>query len=219
MFKILIIEDNISIKKELKAYLSEFYQVECIDDFSQTFEFILSFKPDLIILDLNLPIFDGHFILEKIRSTSNVPIIVVTSKDTTSDELLAMKLGADDYVHKPYHLQILHSRIENLLKRCYNTSNILTINNYSLDYGKNELKYQENIVPITNTESKILYYLFKNKNKLISKNKIMKYLWDSDLFIDENALAVNISRIRKKLPTNLIQTVRNVGYAIYESTT
>ncbi len=219
MFKILIIEDNLSIKQELKLYLSQFYQVECVNDFTQTFELIDSFKPDLLMVDLNLPIFDGHLIVEKVRASSNIPIIVVTSKDNTADELLAMKLGADDYVHKPYHLQILQSRIDNLLKRCYNLSNIITMLDYSLDYSKNEFKYKEEIIPITNTESKILYYLLKNKNKLISKNEIMKYLWDSDLFIDENALAVNISRIRKKIPTELIQTVRNVGYGIYEPTT
>lgn len=198
MFKILIIEDNLSIKQELKLYLSQFYQVECVNDFTQTFALIESFKPDLLLIDLNLPIFDGHLIVEKVRSFSSIPIIVVTSKGNTADELLAMKLGADDYVHKPYHLQILQSRIDNLLKRCYNLSNIIAILDYSLDYNKNEFKYKEKIIPITNTESKILYYLLKNKNKLISKTEIMKYLWDSDLFIDENALAVNISRIRKK---------------------
>lgn len=218
MYKILIIEDNVSIKKELMSYLQNYYHVECVNDFSQTFEQIESFKPDLLLIDLNLPIYDGHFIVDQIRKTSTVPIIVVTSKDNTSDELLAVKLGADDYIHKPYHLQILQTRIDNLLKRAYLNASFLSVGKYVLDYTKNEIKVEDEIISLTNTETKILYCLFKSKNNLVTKSDLMKFLWDSDLFIDENALAVNISRIRKKIKENIIQNIRNMGYVIYETT-
>lgn len=223
MYHIMIIEDNEKIRKELCDFLSKNgYQTSGPDDFEHILKIIQNSKVDLLLLDLNLPVVDGHYICSEIRKKSNLPIIVVTSRDSEMDELISMNLGADDFVTKPYNLQILLARIARVLQRSYEheNSNILKIHDIALDILKSTLSYKGKSCDLTKNELRIMHCLFINKNKIVSRNELMQHMWDCDLFVDDNTLTVNINRLRKKLELlqldDLIVTKRGLGYIIYE---
>lgn len=223
MYKIMIIEDNEKIRNELSDFLGKNgYEALAPHDFEHVLEAIDTQKPDLLLLDLNLPVYDGHFICREVRKKSNLPIIIVTSRDSDMDELISMNLGADDFVTKPYNLQILLARLSRVLQRTYEhaSSNILYIHDIALDVSKSTLTYQGKTVDLTKNEQRIMHCLFQNKNKIVSRNELMQHMWDCDLFVDDNTLTVNINRLRKKLEylrlDDLIQTKRGMGYIIYE---
>lgn len=223
MYKIMIVEDNKSIRNELDIFLSKHgYQVVVLDNFDNVVDDILKENPDCLLLDLTLPNIDGHFISRKLREKSLMPIIVVTSRDSTVDELMSINYGADDYITKPYDLQILLARLEALMRRTYEseTENSLFIKGIKLDLAKGLIIYQNQELNITKNEIFILSYLIQNKNKIVIREDLMKHLWGSDLFIDDNTLTVNINRIRVKLSEigieDLIETKRGMGYMINE---
>lgn len=223
MYRIMVIEDNEKIRNELCDFLSKNgYEAIGPDDFEHILESIQAEKPDLLLLDLNLPVYDGHYICREVRKNSNLPIIIVTSRDSDMDELISMNLGADDFVTKPYNLQILLARLSRVLQRSYEhtSSNTLNIHDISLDISKSTLSYQGNSVDLTKNELRIMHCLFQNKNKIVSRNELMQHMWDCDLFVDDNTLTVNINRLRKKLEylrlDDLIQTKRGMGYIVYE---
>lgn len=223
MYRILVVEDNEKIRMELCDFLSKNgYRSEGCCDFANILEEINSHKPDLILLDLNLPFMDGHFICRELRRTSNVPIIIVTSRNSEIDELQSMHLGADDYVTKPYNLQILLARIDRVLKRVYETkdNNRMKVGEVTMDVSKSTLSYQDQTVDLTKNELRIMHCLFQNKNTIVSREKLMKHMWDCDAFVDDNTLTVNINRLRKKLEyiglIDFIETKRGLGYIIYE---
>ncbi len=223
MYRILVVEDNEKIRMELCDFLSKNgYRSEGCCDFANILEEISSRKPDLILLDLNLPFMDGHFICRELRRTSNVPIIIVTSRNSEIDELQSMHLGADDYVTKPYNLQILLARIDRVLKRVYETkdNNRMKVGEVVMDVSKSTLTYQDQTVDLTKNELRIMHCLFQNKNTIVSREKLMKHMWDCDAFVDDNTLTVNINRLRKKLEyiglIDFIETKRGLGYIIYE---
>ena len=210
MFKIFIVEDEITIRTELKTLLEK-YGYECIttDDFTSVLSAIEAASPHLILLDINLPHFDGYHICREIRSHSQIPIIIVTSRNSDVDELMSMNLGADDFITKPYHTQILLARIAALLKRSYQTDHELsdstiTANGQTAELTKNELK--------------ILHLLMQNKGTIQSRDELINALWQTDEFIDDNTLTVNINRLRKKLEsigvTNYLKTKRGMGYIV-----
>lgn len=219
--KILIVEDNETIRNELKIFLTKYnYDVDFLEDFENPVEDILKDKPDLILLDINLPIFDGYYICRGIRKQSDVPIIIVTSRNSDMDELMSMNLGADDFVTKPYNTQILLARIASVLNRTYKSSqnDKNEFKGLSLYAQKSQAEYNGKTVDLTKNEVKILSILMKNKDNITSRNKIMEYLWQSDEFVDDNTLTVNVNRLRKKLEDigakNYIQTKRGQGYSL-----
>lgn len=223
MYRILVVEDNEKIRMELCDFLSKNgYRSEGCSNFSNILEDIRSRKPDLILLDLNLPFMDGHFICRELRRTSNVPIIIVTSRNSEIDELQSMHLGADDYVTKPYKLQILLARIDRVLQRVYETkdANHMKVGEVTMDITKSALSFQNKTVDLTKNELRIMHCLFQNKNTIVSREKLMKHMWDCDAFVDDNTLTVNINRLRKKLEyiglIDFIETKRGLGYIIYE---
>ncbi|MEG1475534.1 MAG: response regulator transcription factor [Longicatena sp.] len=223
MYRIMIIEDNEKIRNELSDFLEKNgYETLLITDFEHILDTIHQEKPDLLLLDLNLPVVDGHFVCREVRKTSAIPIIVVTSRDSEMDELISMNLGADDFVTKPYNLQILLARLSRVLQRSYEHSNgnVLAIKGITLDISKSTLTYKEQSVDLTKNELRIMHCLFENKNRIVSRNELMQHMWDCDLFVDDNTLTVNINRLRKKLEylrlDDLIQTKRGMGYLIYE---
>ena len=223
MYHIMIIEDNEKIRTELCEFLTKNgYQTSGLDDFEHALAQIAKQKPDLLLLDLNLPVVDGHYICREVRKTSDLPIIIVTSRDSDMDELISMNLGADDFVTKPYNLQILLARISRVLQRTYEHSsgNVLMIHDIALDISKSTLTYHGESVDLTKNELRIMHCLFQNKNKIVSRNELMQHMWDCELFVDDNTLTVNINRLRKKLEyirlDDLIQTKRGLGYIIYE---
>ncbi|MPM36142.1 Response regulator protein GraR [bioreactor metagenome] len=222
MKKLMVIEDSEVIRQELSSLLSKYgYDVIAPDNFDNIINEIETKNPNLILLDINLPVFDGFYICREVRKTSNVPIIIVTSRDSDMDELMSMNLGADDFVTKPYNTQILLARISSVLKRAYgDTENmdILTYKDLQLNLSKGTIHAFGNTLEISKNELKILSYLMKNKETIVSRDKIMNYMWNSDVFVDDNTLSVNVNRLRKKLEEigldNYIETRRGLGYII-----
>ncbi|MGL6108207.1 response regulator transcription factor [Romboutsia sp.] len=220
MNKILIIEDSIVIREELTLLLSKYgYDVIAPESFENIIEYIQALSPHLILLDINLPIFDGLYICREIRKISNIPIIIVTSRDSEMDELMSMNLGADDFITKPYNTQILLARISSVLKRSY--TNIESVDsviykNLALNLSKGIVASNGNSIELSKNEFKILSYLIKNKGSIISREKLMTYMWNSDVFVDDNTLSVNVNRLRKKLEelglNDYIETRRGLGY-------
>ncbi|APF24119.1 hypothetical protein NPD4_2144 [Clostridium butyricum] len=216
----MIIEDEVIIREELKSFLSKYnYEVIAPSDFENVIEFILNENPDLILLDINLPIFDGYYICREIRKTSDIPIIIVTSRDSDMDELMSMNLGADDFVSKPYNTQILLARIAALLKRSggsSNTSKYLIYNNFKINLSNATISWKDKEIELTKNEIKILSCLIENKGSIVSREILMEYLWKSDYFVDDSTLTVNITRLRRKLEgigiKDAIETRRGLGY-------
>jgi DNA-binding response OmpR family regulator len=218
--KVLIIEDSKVIRDELNLLLTrDGYQVIAPDSFYNIIEYILEQNSHLILLDINLPVYDGYYICREIRKHSKVPIIIVTSRDSEMDELMSMNLGADDFVTKPYNTQILLARINSLLKRTYidmKASDILTYNDLKLNPLEGNIEANGKILELSKNELKILSYLIKNKGNIVSRDKLMNYMWNSDVFVDDNTLSVNVNRLRKKLEeldlNDYIETKRGMGY-------
>ncbi|SCG99823.1 Glycopeptide resistance-associated protein R [uncultured Clostridium sp.] len=220
MEKIIIVEDDEIIRDELKNFLNKYgYEVIAPKEFEDIVKFILDENDNLVLLDINLPIFDGYYICREVRKESDVPIIVVTSRDSDMDELMSMNLGADDFVTKPYNTQILLARISALLKRSgcnVTSSNILTYKDLKLNLSNATITYKDKEIELTKNEVKILSYMINNKGQIISRDLLMEHLWNSDYFVDDSTLNVNIARLRKKLDEvgmeNIIETRRGLGY-------
>lgn len=223
MYKITIVEDDKNIREELKEFLyKNGYDATSVDSFDTVVDDVLNMQPHLLLLDLTLPVYDGYYICREIRKLSDVPIIIVTSRDSDIDELMSMNVGADDFVTKPYNLQILLARIDRILKRTYESGNqsMLSVQGIQLDISKNMLIHNEERVELTKNEFRILHCLFRNKNEIVSRDALMEDMWDGDLFVDDNTLTVNMNRVRKKLEQlgmkDVIQTKRGLGYIVYE---
>lgn len=224
MNKIMLVEDNEVIRNELKVFLNNNgYEVEALTTFDNAIEDVLESNADCLLLDLTLPNIDGHFIAREIRKVSQMPIIVVTSRDSKMDELLSINTGADDYITKPYDLQILLARLESLLRRVnkIETSSEYNIKGLTVDLEKASISKDNFNIDLTKNEMLILTYLIKNKNKIVTREMLMEHLWGGDSFIDENTLTVNVNRLRTKLSElevdDLIETKRGMGYIINES--
>lgn len=219
--RIFIIEDDVKIRNELKAFLEK-YGYECMasDGFDNVVDDALSSKSHLILLDITLPLYDGYHICREIRRSSDVPIIMVTSRDSDSDELMSMTLGADDFITKPYNTQVLLAHIQSVLKRAYHTESSKTIEHKGvvLDVSKSLVRFKDRQVDLTKNELRILYILMDNRDTIISRDDIMSDLWQSDEFVDDNTLTVNINRLRKKLEgigiEDFLITKRGQGYMV-----
>ncbi|OSB13530.1 response regulator transcription factor [Clostridium botulinum] len=220
MKKILIIEDDEVIREELQNFLRKYgYEVNAPIEFNNIIQYVEKENASLILLDINLPEFDGYYICREIRKTSDVPIIIVTSRDSEVDELISMNLGADDFVTKPYNTEILLARITNILKRAYGnlkTNNTLNYKDFNLNLSNATVIYKDKSLELTKNEVKILSYLINNRGNIVKRDSLMEYLWKSDYFVDDSTLTVNINRLRKKLQEigieNPIETRRGLGY-------
>ena len=222
MDKILIVEDDEKLRVELEKFLkNNGYNISTISKFDNITEDILNKNADLVLLDINLPGADGEYICKEIRKTSNVPIIMITCRDNELDELISLNNGADQYVTKPYNLQILLAKISGLLKRNQRTvmkQNKIDFKDFILDVSKSVIEANNKQVELTKNEFKILHFLTLNRGKIVPREDIMEYLWDSEAFIDDNTLTVNIKRLRSKLEElnlqDLIETRRGQGYIL-----
>ena len=222
MHKILIVEDDKKLREELEIFLNKNgYKTKILEDFSNTIEDILNEKADLVLLDINLPKFDGEYILKEIRKVSEVPIIIITSRDNEMDELLSMNYGADHYVTKPFNIQILLAKIASVLRRstALETSfDKIDSHEFILNISKSLIEKDEKKIELTKNELKILHFLVQRRGKIVSREEIMEYLWDSESFIDDNTLTVNMTRLRNKLDQlglkELIATKRGQGYIL-----
>jgi len=222
MQKILIIEDDEKLRKELENFLNKNgFIATSLNKFDNAVEDIQKIQADLLLLDINLPYTDGEFICKEVRKTSNVPIIMVTSRDNEMDELLSLNYGADQYVTKPYNIQILLAKIVGLLKRSQNAGNNpdkIDCGEFVLNTAGRIIEKEDNKVELTKNEYKILEYLVLHRQQVISRDEIMDYLWESEEFVDDNTLNVNIKRLRTKLTElgliDQIETRRGQGYLL-----
>ena len=219
MKKILIVEDDTSISEELKNLLDNAgYKGAILKDFENSYEEIKKENPDLILLDINIPKLNGEMLLQKIRKESNVPIIMVTSKNTETDEVLSMSYGADDYITKPYNPTILLLRINAIFKRIENKNDILTYNDLTVDPKKGIIKSDKEELILTKNEMIIFTFLLANRGNIVTRDDLMTDLWNNDSYINDNALNVNISRLRTKLTDfgyeDAIETRKGQGYIL-----
>lgn len=221
MPKILIIEDDEKLRDELKIFLNKNgYEATVLTTFDNTIQDILRTNPDLILLDINLPNTDGEYICKEIRKQSNMPIIIVTSRDNELDELLSINNGADHYITKPFNIQILLAKIGSLLRRTsmQEVNDKIDVKDFILNTSNNTIEKDGKIIELTKNEYKILKYLVQNRGKIVSREDIMECLWESESFIDDNTLTVNITRLRNKLEElelkELLETKRGQGYIL-----
>ena len=221
MATVFLVEDDAAIRKELMRLLRKYgYECRTSDDYSHMVEVILRENPQLVLLDINLPVFDGYYICRELRRRSQIPVIVVTSRDSETDELMSMNLGADDFITKPYHTQILLARIAAVLKRAYPAAPPQTLfhRGLELDLSKGIARYGGKSAELTRNELKILHLLISNRERILSREELMDALWQTDEFVDDNTLTVNVNRLRKKLEglglKDYLKTKRGQGYTV-----
>lgn len=218
---IMIVDDAETIRKELASFLGSCgYKVSVLENFSHVVQDILQEKPDLVLLDINLPYADGYHICRELRKKSDIPILVVTSRNSEVDELMSMNLGADDFIAKPCNLHILEARISAILRRSQNaqTRDVIEYKGLSLDLLSGTVSYQGESVLLTKNELKMLAFLIQHQGKIVSRDDLMEYMWSSEAFIDDNNLSVNMTRLRKKLEQlgfpETVETRRGLGYQL-----
>lgn len=219
MKNILIIEDETTIAEELKSLLeNNNYKANILEDFKEPLKEIEAKSPDLILMDINIPYLNGELLLKSLRETSNVPVIMVTSKSTEIDEALSITYGADDYITKPYNPNILLLRIGAVLKRLNSNFEPLKFKDLTINTSKGSIKKDNIEILLTKNEMLIFSYLVQHQEKIVSRDELMTILWDNDEFINDNALTVNISRLRAKLKEigyeDAIETRKGMGYIL-----
>ena len=222
MARILIVEDDKKLRNELEIFLNNNgYQAYSLETFENTINDILNINPDLILLDINLPGADGQYICKELRKKSNMPIIIITSRDNELDELLSINYGADHYITKPFNIQILLAKITSILRRTNITTDIsdkIDAKDFILNISKSTIEREDKWVELTKNEFRILKFLVQNREKIVSREEIMECLWDNESFVDDNTLTVNINRVRTKLEDlglkELLETKRGQGYML-----
>lgn len=222
MKKILIIEDDLNVARELSISLKKWsFEVDIIKNFDNILKEVIDNKPSLILMDVNLPYYDGFYWCEKIREVSKVPIMFLSSRDSNMDIIMGINNGGDDYITKPFSTEVLISKINALLRRSYdynNSDTLIYYNDAVLDIEKCIFRYDDKEIELTKNEIKILSLLIKNKEKVVSREKIMMSLWNDDEFVNDNTLTVNITRLRGKINElglkDIIKTKKGIGYLI-----
>ena len=220
MKKILIIEDDESVRSELKELLSNAgYEALALEDYTNMLEDILMIRPDLVLLDINIPYMNGEMLLKTLRKESDIPVIMVTSKNTEIDEVLSMSYGADDYITKPYNPTILLLRIGAVLKRGEkNITDVILYHDLSIEIKKGIVKKSSEEIVLTKNEMIIFLYLYERMGSIVTRDELMTELWNNDEYINDNALTVNISRLRSKLRElgveDAIETRKGQGYIL-----
>lgn len=222
MYRILIVEDDEIIARSLKKHLESWdYDVVCVEDFSDIMKEFAGAAPQLVLMDIKLPFYNGYHWCSRIREMSKVPVIFVSSASDNMNIVMAMNLGADDFISKPFDGSVLMAKIQALLRRTYDFgANVPVLEHRGalLDTGENSLVFGDEKITLTKNEYRILLCLMENKGKVVSREKLMERLWETDSFVDENTLTVNVNRLRKKLDAaglkDFIATKFGVGYII-----
>ena len=222
MYKIMIVEYDEIISNSIAGYLEKWQYSTCeVQNFQNVVHEFVEYSPDLVLMDINLPYFDGYYFCEEIRKISKVPIIFISSANDDMNIVMAMNVGADDFIEKPFKLVVLKAKIEALLRRVYNFNsgtNLIVYKDVIFDMSRDEIKCGEELAELTKNESKILIVLLENREKIVSREEIINALWQSDNFIDENTLSVNVNRLRAKLKSigvdEFITTKKGKGYIV-----
>lgn len=222
MYKLLIVEDDMMIAKILENHLEKWgYEVKCITDFEEVYQEFLAFEPHLVLLDISLPFFNGFHWCGEIRKVSKVPIVFISSASDNMNIVMAINMGADDFVDKPFDLNVITAKIQALLRRTYSfqgSVNVIEHKGVVLNLNDASVSYEEKHLELTKNDYKILQLLLENVGKIVSREEIMVRLWENEEFIDDNTLTVNVTRLRKKLETigvkDFIATKKGIGYII-----
>lgn len=222
MYRLLIIEDNKGIAEAIGAQAALWdMQVCCVRNFRDVMSEFAEFDPHIVLLDISLPFFNGYHWCSEIRKVSKVPIIFISSASDNLNMVMAMNLGADDFIAKPFDQSVLMAKLQALLRRTYDfgaAQQVLEHKGALLGTGDSTLSYQNQKIPLSKNELRILSVLLKNKGRTVSREKLMQALWETDSFVDENTLSVNVNRLRKKLSAagldGFITTKFGVGYLI-----
>lgn len=220
--KILIVEDDVVIRQLVAKHLRNWnYEVAESEDFQRILEQVEAFQPHLILMDIGLPFFNGYYWCQEIRKMSSVPILFLSSRDQPMDIVMAINLGGDDYVSKPFDMTVLLAKVQSLLRRTYDflgEQTVLTCGAIRLDLKSMQVSYEGQTEDLTKNEFQILRVLFERSKAIVSREELMKELWNSDLFIDDNTLTVNVGRLRRKLADmglqDLIATKKGIGYGL-----
>ncbi|HAH97470.1 MAG TPA: DNA-binding response regulator [Firmicutes bacterium] len=222
MYKILIIEDDLTIARTIKDHLCKWdYEVVCVTDFKNIVEQVIQFEPHLVLLDVMLPFFSGYHWCSEIRKISKIPVMFISSAGDNMNIVMAMNMGGDDFIAKPFDLNVLTAKVGALIRRTYSFQgqvNVLEHQGVLLNLSDTTLTYQNQKINLTRNDLRILQLLMENAGQVVSREEIMQRLWESDHYIDENTLTVNITRLRKKLAEagleDFIVTKRGLGYMV-----
>lgn len=222
MYRVLIVEDDKGIAEAIKAQAELWnLQVQCVQNFREVMSEFAAFAPHIVLLDIGLPFFNGYYWCGEIRKVSKVPILFISSASDNMNMVMAMNMGADDFIAKPFDQSVLMAKLQAMLRRTYDfSSNVFVLEHRGalLNTGDNTLHYQNEKVSLSKNEFRILHILMENKGKVVSREKLIEKLWETDSFIDENTLTVNVGRLRKRLESvglsDFITTKFGVGYMI-----
>ncbi|MGN0350902.1 MAG: response regulator transcription factor [Roseburia sp.] len=222
MYRIFIVEDEETIAKTLKKHLESWdYEVACVSDFSDVMREFVEFSPQLVLMDIKLPFFNGYHWCSEIRKVSKVPVIFLSSASDNMNIVMAMNMGGDDFIAKPFDLDVLTVKVQAMLRRSYDfagSSSVMEHKGVMLNLTEATLFYQEQKLELTKNELRILQTLMENKEKVVSRDMLMTKLWESDAYVDENTLSVNVNRLRKKLESiglsEFILTKKGIGYRL-----
>ena len=222
MYKIFMVEDDEIIARSIREHLQAWnYDVCCVEDFSNVVAEFVRFDPQLVLMDITLPFFNGYHWCSEIRKISKVPVIFLSSAADNMNIVMAVNMGADDIIPKPFDLEVLTVKIQAMLRRSYDfagTGSMLEHKGAILNLNETTLTYQEQKIELTKNEFRILEILMENKEKVVSRETLMTKLWESDNYVDENTLSVNVNRLRKKLEAlgleEFILTKKGIGYRL-----
>ncbi len=224
MYRLLIIEDDNGIAQAIKEQAEMWeLQVHCVENFRNVMAEFAAFDPHIVLLDIGLPFFNGYHWCNEIRKASKVPILFISSASDNMNIVMAMNMGGDDFIAKPFDQSVLMAKIQAMLRRTYDFASAVPVLEHRgalLNTGDNTFTYEEEKIPLSKNEYKILLILMQNKGKVVSREKLMKALWESDSFVDENTLSVNVNRLRKKLDAaglkDFITTKFGLGYVVLD---
>lgn len=222
MYKILLVEDDDVIANVIREYLGRWgYEVHCVEDFNDVIGCFARIEPQLVLMDISLPFYNGYHWCREIRKLSRTPVMFISSASDNMNIIMAVNMGGDDYIQKPFDLEVLRAKIEALLRRTYaynEQTAWLEHRGVLFNTLDGTIMYQGKKIELTKNELKIMQLLFENIGKTVSRESIMKQLWDDDCFIDDNTLTVNINRLRRKLEEasirDFIHTKKGLGYLI-----
>lgn len=222
MYRILVVEDDPVIAGAIAKSVAKWgYEVECVADFQDVLGHFVRFDPQLVLIDVSLPFFNGYHWCSEIRKVSKVPIMFISSASDNLNIVLAMNMGADDFIVKPFDLTVLAAKIRALIRRTYDfagQTNLLEHRGAVLNIGEATLTYQGQKVQLTRNEHKILQLLLENKGQVVRRETLMNYLWETDSYVDDNTLTVNVTRLRRKLEEvglkDFIVTKKSMGYLV-----
>lgn len=225
MYKIMIVEDDKELSKIIDSEVSKWgYEPYQVKDFSSIKKEFIEVSPDMVLLDINLPLYDGYYWCREIRSVSKVPILFISSRDSDYEQIMAMNMGGDDFIAKPFTLEFMIAKVQAILRRAYNykeySEHLMFMRGLSFNINDFTIINGDKKIELSKNEGKILKILLKNRGKIIDRDYLMKSLWDDEAFISDNTLTVNINRLRSKLEENgienLIETKKGKGYLINE---